>query len=196
MTPDWKTASHAGGVPVIVYVTEPRPHDLVAGMQDGCLLFSRSGMGRCVAAMSKLRDARTMSGVVLVALPTEGEALARMATRVCRLCELRETNVPRDAPPSSVVAAVIGCDAGASGTQCESLQSIETLSEGQFIRHGRSVHPARLRGSGARRAEPIRHVHSIRGRAAARPYGDVGPRSPVRTEHDRQGRAVEVPRSV
>ena len=90
-----------GGLPLIAHVTKPQSHYLVVvGMTAQHVLLSDPAWGRYVAPARELADARGMSGVFLVPLPTTQEALhARgiqvsalewMRTRVHRLSDLRE----------------------------------------------------------------------------------------------------------
>ncbi len=90
-----------GGLPLIAHVTQPRAHYLVVvGMTTQHVLLSDPAWGRYVAPARELADARGMSGVFLVPLPTMEEALhARgiqasalewMRNRVLQLSDLRE----------------------------------------------------------------------------------------------------------
>jgi predicted double-glycine peptidase len=94
-----------GGFPVIAHVTQPRLHYLVVvGLVDENLLLCDPGWGRYVAPMSELTDARVMSGVFLVSIPTEEQAriasreqsqlLVWMRIRMDQLVELREGIMP------------------------------------------------------------------------------------------------------
>lgn len=94
-----------GGFPMIAHVTKPCSHYLVVvGMRDETLLLSDPGWGRYAASATELRDGRAMSGVFLVALPSEEQArsaraeqtraLGWMCSRVSQLSDLRETIIP------------------------------------------------------------------------------------------------------
>ena len=90
-----------GGLPLIAHATKPQAHYLVVvGMTNHHVLLSDPAWGRYIAPARELADARGMSGVFLVPLPTMEQALhARriqlsalewMRTRILQLSNLRE----------------------------------------------------------------------------------------------------------
>ncbi len=94
-----------GGLPAIAHVTKPRPHYLVVvGVTDGLMMLADPGWGRYVTTISGLAEDRKMSGIFIVAVPTEEQArhareeqrraLDWMCLRASRLSELRECILP------------------------------------------------------------------------------------------------------
>ena len=94
-----------GGFPVVAHVEDPRSHFIVVvGIAEEHLLLCDPGWGRYIAPIGELRDARGMSGVFLIALPTEeqaeharrrqAEAVGWMVCRLSQLRDLRENLAP------------------------------------------------------------------------------------------------------